>query len=169
MKGFPKVIKTRSDLVNTHKLVKRGRLEKEDWLAAVEKLENQNWIICPVIELSEDRKTITLMQCAEAAAGQKVKNGAVYPTITAVETAEVGKDTTEPVNTVAEGQEGTTEGTENTDKVAGQNNATYHTILTLSKALNMGTTEIGIPAAVTYYDRLGITEAEVEAMKGELA
>ena len=57
MKGFPKVIKTRSDLVNTHKLVKRGSLEKEDWLAAVEKLENQNWIICPVIELSEDRKT----------------------------------------------------------------------------------------------------------------
>ena len=47
MKGFPKVIKTKSDLVNTFKLVKRGRLEKEDWLAAVEKLENQNWIMCP--------------------------------------------------------------------------------------------------------------------------
>lgn len=59
MKGFPKVIKTKSDLVNTFKLVKRGRLEKEDWLAAVEKLENQNWIMCPVIELSEDRKTVS--------------------------------------------------------------------------------------------------------------
>ena len=33
MKGFPKVIKTRSDLVNTYKLVKKGSLEKEDWLA----------------------------------------------------------------------------------------------------------------------------------------
>ena len=55
MKGFPKVIKTKSDLVNTFKLVQKKRLKKEDWLAAVEKLENQNWIMCPVIELSEDR------------------------------------------------------------------------------------------------------------------
>ena len=47
MKGFPKVIKTKSDLVNTFKLVQKKRLKKEDWLAAVEKLENQNWIMCP--------------------------------------------------------------------------------------------------------------------------
>lgn len=39
MVGFPKVIKTKADLVNTYKLVKKGRLKKEDWLAAVEKLE----------------------------------------------------------------------------------------------------------------------------------
>ena len=45
MKGFPKVIKTKSDLVNTFKLVQKKRLKKEDWLAAVEKLENQNWMI----------------------------------------------------------------------------------------------------------------------------
>jgi len=159
MKGFPKVIKTKSDLVNTHKLVLRGRLEKEDWLAAVEKLENQNWILCPVIELSEDRKTVTLMFCNEAAEGQKVKNGAVYPTIQGVETVEVEKDTTDTENTATEGQEA----------AAGQNNTITHTVLTLSKALNIGTTEIGIPAAVTFYDRLGITEAEVEEMKGALA
>lgn len=73
MKGFPKVIKTKSDLVNTFKLVKRGRLEKEDWLAAVEKLENQNWIMCPVIELSEDRKTVTIMYCAEVEEGQYIR------------------------------------------------------------------------------------------------
>ena len=42
MKGFPKVIKTKSDLVNTFKLVQKKKLKKEDWLAAVEKLENQN-------------------------------------------------------------------------------------------------------------------------------
>ena len=94
MKGFPKVIKTKSDLVNTFKLVQKKRLKKEDWLAAVEKLENQNWIMCPVIELSEDRKTVKIMFCAEVAAGQKIKNGAVYPTVQAVETVEVEKDTT---------------------------------------------------------------------------
>lgn len=148
MKGFPKAIKTKSDLVNTHKLVLKGRLDKEDWLAAVEKLENQNWIACPVIELSEDRKTVTIMFCNEAAAEQKVKNGSVYPTINAVETV-------------------TLEQTE--EEIAENKTPIVHTVLTLSKALLTGTTTVFIPAAVTYYDRLGITEAEVEEMKGALA
>ena len=158
MKGFPKVIKTKSDLVNTFKLVQKKRLKKEDWLAAVEKLENQNWIMCPVIELSEDRKTVKIMFCAEVAAGQKIKNGAVYPTVQAVETVEVEKDTTEA-------QEAATEG----NTAAGQGNTISFTVLTLSKAVNIGTVTIGIPAAVTFYDRMGITEEEVEEMKGALA
>ena len=158
MKGFPKVIKTKSDLVNTFKLVQKKKLNKEDWLAAVEKLENQNWIMCPVIELSEDRKTVKIMFCAEVAAGQKIKNGAVYPTVQAVETVEVEKDTTEAENAATEGE-----------AAAGQNNTTTFTVLTLSKAVNIGTVTIGIPAAVTFYDRMGITEEEVEEMKGALA
>lgn len=164
MKGFPKVIKTKSDLVNTFKLVQKKKLKKEDWLAAVEKLENQNWIMCPVIELSEDRKTVKIMFCAEVAAGQKIKNGAVYPTVQAVETVEVEKDTTEAENAATEGQKAATEG-----EAAGQNNTTTFTVLTLSKAVNIGTVTIGIPAAVTFYDRMGITEEEVEEMKGALA
>ena len=158
MKGFPKVIKTKSDLVNTFKLVQKKRLKKEDWLAAVEKLENQNWIMCPVIELSEDRKTVKIMFCAEVAAGQRIKNGAVYPTVQAVETVEVEKDPTEAENAA----------TEDTT-AAGQNNTISFTVLTLSKAVNIGTVTIGIPAAVTFYDRMGITEEEVEEMKGALA
>ena len=158
MKGFPKVIKTKSDLVNTFKLVQKKRLKKEDWLAAVEKLENQNWIMCPVIELSEDRKTVKIMFCAEVAAGQKIKNGAVYPTVQAVETVEVEKDTPEAENAATEG-----------NTAAGQGNTISFTVLTLSKAVNIGTVTIGIPAAVTFYDRMGITEEEVEEMKGALA
>lgn len=158
MKGFPKVIKTKSDLVNTFKLVQKKRLKKEDWLAAVEKLENQNWIMCPVIELSEDRKTVKIMFCAEVAAGQKIKNGAVYPTVQAVETVEVEKDTTEAENAATEG-----------NTAAGQGNTISFTVLTLSKPVNIGTVTIGIPAAVTFYDRMGITEEEVEEMKGALA
>ena len=49
------------------------------------------------------------------------------------------------------------------------NNQTKHTILTLSKAIAADAATIGIPAEVTFYDRLGITEEEVEQMKGELA
>ena len=166
MKGFPKVIKTKSDLVNTFKMAKKGSLKKSDWLGAVAKLENQNWIMCPVINLSEDRKSVTIMLCAEAAAGQRVKNGAVYPTIQSVETVEV-ESTTGTENAATRGQEAAREGTGNGQAAAGQDNATY-TILNLSKAVNIGTMEIGIPAAVTFYDRLGISAEEVEEMKGEL-
>ena len=167
MKGFPKVIKTKSDLVNTFKMAKKGSLKKSDWLEAVAKLENQNWIMCPVINLSEDRKAVTIMFCAEAAAGQRVKNGAVYPTIQSVETVEVDKHTTDTENAATEGQEAAREGMESGQAAAGQN-AVTHTILNLSKAVNIGTTEIGIPAAVSFYDRMGISKEEVEEMKGEL-
>lgn len=37
------------------------------------------------------------------------------------------------------------------------------------KAIAADAATIGIPAEVTFYDRLGITEEEVEQMKGELA
>lgn len=148
MVGFPKNIKTKADLVNTYKLVLKGKLKKEDWLAAVEKLEGQNWITCPVLSMSEDRKTITLNFCNEAAEGQKILNGSITPTINSIST-EVEEQTEE-------------------EKAAGKTEV-KHTVLTLSRALLVGTVEIGIPAAVTYYDRLGITEAEVEEMKGALA
>lgn len=148
MVGFPKNIKTKADLVNTYKLVLKGKLKKEDWLAAVEKLEGQNWIICPVLSMSEDRKTVTLNFCNEAAEGQKILNGSITPTINGIST-EVEEQTEE--------------------EVAAGKTEVKHTVLTLSRALLVGTVEIGIPAAVTYYDRLGITEAEVEEMKGALA
>lgn len=148
MVGFPKNIKTKADLVNTYKLVLKGKLKKEDWLAAVEKLEGQNWITCPVLSMSEDRKTATLNFCNEAAEGQKILNGSITPTINSIST-EVEEQTEE-------------------EKAAGKTEV-KHTVLTLSRALLVGTVEIGIPAAVTYYDRLGITEAEVEEMKGALA
>lgn len=148
MVGFPKNIKTKADLVNTYKLVLKGKLKKEDWLAAVEKLEGQNWITCPVISMSEDRKTATLNFCNEAAEGQKILNGSITPTINSIST-EVEEQTEE-------------------EKAAGKTEI-KHTVLTLSRALLVGTVEIGIPAAVTYYDRLGIPEAEVEEMKGALA
>lgn len=148
MVGFPKNIKTKADLVNTYKLVLKGKLKKEDWLAAVEKLEGQNWITCPVLSMSEDRKTVTLNFCNEAAEGQKILNGSITPTINSIST-EVEEQTEE-------------------EKAAGKTEV-KHTVLTLSRALLVGTVEIGIPAAVTYYDRLGITETEVGEMKGALA
>lgn len=158
MVGFPKVIKTKADLVNTYKLVKKGRLKKEDWLAAVEKLENQNFIFCPILEKTEDRKGVTLMFVNEVTEGDKVKAGNVTATVKTVEHIEVEKAAEADQETAATDTETTT-----------NNNQTKHTILTLSKAIAADAATIGIPAEVTFYDRLGITEEEVEQMKGELA
>lgn len=158
MVGFPKVIKTKADLVNTYKLVKKGRLKKEDWLAAVEKLENQNFIFCPILEKTEDRKGVTLMFVNEVTEGDKVKAGNVTATVKTVEHIEVEKAAEAAEGTAAADAETTT-----------NNNQTKHTILTLSKAIAADAATIGIPAEVTFYDRLGITEEEVEQMKGELA
>lgn len=164
MVGFPKVIKTKADLVNTFKLVKKGRLKAADWLAAVEKLENQNFIFCPILEKTEDRKGVTLMFVNEVAEGDKVKAGNLTATVNSVEHIEID-------NAVADQEE--TDPAAVTKDAAEENstnsNQTKHTILTLSRAIAADTETIGIPAAVTFYDRLGITEAEVEAMKGELA
>lgn len=157
MVGFPKVIKTKADLVNTYKLVKKGRLKKEDWLAAVEKLENQNFIFCPILEKTEDRKGVTLMFVNEVTEGDKVKAGNVTTTVKTVEHIEVEKAAEADQEAAAADTETTT-----------NNNQTKHTILTLSKAIAADAATIGIPAEVTFYDRLGITEEEVEQMKGEL-
>lgn len=156
MVGFPKVIKTKADLVNTYKLVKKGRLKKEDWLAAVEKLENQNFIFCPILEKTEDRKGVTLMFVNEVTEGDKVKAGNVTATVKTVEHIEVEKAAEADQETAADAETTT------------NNNQTKHTILTLSKAIAADAATIGIPAEVTFYDRLGITEEEVEQMKGEL-
>ncbi len=157
MVGFPKVIKTKADLVNTYKLVKKGRLKKEDWLAAVEKLENQNFIFCPILEKTEDRKGVTLMFVNEVTEGDKVKAGNVTATVKTVKHIEVEKAAEADQEAAAADTETTT-----------NNNQTKHTILTLSKAIAADAATIGIPAEVTFYDRLGITEEEVEQMKGEL-
>lgn len=157
MVGFPKVIKTKADLVNTYKLVKKGRLKKEDWLAAVEKLENQNFIFCPILEKTEDRKGVTLMFVNEVTEGDKVKAGNVTATVKTVEHIEVEKAAEADQETAAADAETIT-----------NNNQTKHTILTLSKTIAADAATIGIPAEVTFYDRLGITEEEVEQMKGEL-
>ena len=147
MVGFPKVIKTKADLKNTFKLVKKGRLKKEDWLAAVEKLENQNFIFCPILEKTEDRKTVTLMFVNEVKEGDKVKAGNLTATVQSVGQIETETETGKDANS----------------------NQTKHTIITLSRAIAADLRTLGVPAQTTFYDRLGITEEEVEAMKGELA
>ena len=69
MKGFPKVLKTAQDVKNCKAMVDAGQLQAADLLEAIEAIENQNFIICPIRELSEDKKTVTVTYCNEAERG----------------------------------------------------------------------------------------------------
>ena len=107
---------------------------------------------------------VTLMFVNEVTEGDKVKAGNVTATVKTVEHIEVEKAAE------ADQEAAAAEGTAAADaETTTNNNQTKHTILTLSKAIAADAATIGIPAEVTFYDRLGITEEEVEQMKGELA
>lgn len=143
MKGFPKVLKTAQDVKNCKAMVEAGELEAEDLLAAIEAIENQNYIKCPIRELSEDRKTVTIGYCSEAAAGGKVTAGGVAATIQTVEHINGEPD-----------EEGKTE--------------KETTAITISRAIAAGSDFLKIANAPSVYEDLDMTAEELDQIKEEL-
>lgn len=140
MKGFPKVLKTAQDVKNCKSMVDAGQLQAADLLEAI---ENQNFIICPICELSEDKKTVTVTYCNEAAAGAKVTAGGVTATIQSVEHID-----------------GEPDGSGKTEK--------EKTKITLSRTIAAGSEAIKITNTPSVYDTLGMTEEELETIKADL-
>ena len=138
MKGFPKVLKTAQDVKNCKDMVDAGQLQAADLLEAIEAIENQNFIICPIRELSEDKKTVTVTYCNEAAAGAKVTAGGVTATIQSVE------------------------------HIDGEPDEKEKTKITLSRTIAAGSEAIKITNTPSVYDTLGMTEEELEAIKADL-
>ena len=138
MKGFPKVLKTAQDVKNCKDMVDAGQLQAADLLEAIEAIENQNFIICPIRELSEDKKTVTVTYCNEAAAGAKVTAGGVTATIQSVEHID-----------------GEPDGSGKAEK--------EKTKITLSRTIAAGSEAIKITNTPSVYDALGMTEEELEA------
>ena len=141
MKGFPKVLKTAQDVKNCKDMVDAGQLQAADLLEAIEAIENQNFIICPIRELSEDKKTVTY--CNETAAGAKVTAGGVTATIQSVEHID-----------------GEPDGSGRAEK--------EKTKITLSRTIAAGSEAIKITNTPSVYDALGMTEEELEAIKVDL-
>mgnify|MGYP000348508162 CR=1 FL=1 len=138
MKGFPKVLKTAQDVKNCKAMVDAGQLQATDLLEAIEAIENQNFIICPIRELSEDKKTVTVTYCNEAAAGAKVTAGGVTATVQSVEHID-----------------GEPDGSGKTEK--------EKTKITLSRAIAASSETIKIANTPSVYETLGMTEEELEA------
>ena len=144
MKGFPKTLKTAQDVKNCKSMVDVGELDAADLLEAIETLENQNFITCPIAELSEDRKTVTVMYCNEAVEGGKAGAGGITATRQEVEHLNGEPD-----------EEGKVE--------------KEKTRITLSRAIAAGSALLKIHNTPSIYETLDMTEDEISQIKDELA
>ena len=81
MKGFPKTLKTKEDYYNCLAMVAAGELLAADLLAKVESLERQRYIQCVIVSAAEEKKTVTVYYCDEAAPGifQELSQGLPIP------------------------------------------------------------------------------------------
>ena len=95
MKGYPKTIGTGRDLLNLLQLVQAGELEAADLKASIEALKACAWQTVPVLEVSADRKTVTVRYCAEAEKGKVTASGAKI-----VEVEHLNDEEGEPEKTV---------------------------------------------------------------------
>ena len=57
-------------------MVDAGQLQAADLLEAIEAIENQNFIICPIRELSEDKKTVTVHIATKRQQAQRLRPAA---------------------------------------------------------------------------------------------
>ena len=144
MEGFPKAIGTGQDLFHCLAMVQAGQLRAEDLKSAIGGIEAQEYISCPIQAISEDRKTVTVNYCAEAKVSQTV-NGMQDCAITAVENQKTGTD----VSSSAE-------------------NIPNQTVVIISAALGTDETSLRIPAPTSPLAALGITQDQLNSIKGVL-
>lgn len=137
MKGFPKTIATKADLLNCLAMAQATppAFPADKLIAAIEQIEAGAYLHCPI--LAVDGATVTIGYCAEAAAGQTTGNG---EKITAVENIE----------------EEDTAGAKQLKKTA----------VTLAKSLPSDADALLIPAPVSTAERMGLTAAELKSIKG---
>lgn len=139
MKGLPKRFETAADIRNCFALVQSGDIVAKDMLEAMEGLENQQYIICPIKSISN--KTITVGYCAEAHVDAVVAVGNKTATIVTVE------------HILGEAQEGQERQYETTE-------------ITLSAKVTGDVAKI--PSGHDIYAYLGMTKAEFDEIKAQL-
>ena len=144
MKGLPKRIATADDIRNLYAMTKTGEIEKAALLEAMEELERQNYIHCPIREISTDCKTITVGYCAEATVDTEAIVGSKTVTIKSVNHIE------------GESEEGMGPSYETTE-------------IGVSAKVSADATVIDVTGPYNIYDDLGMTKEEFDEIKAALA
>lgn len=151
MRNMPKVIGTGKDIYNLLGMVQAGKLAAGELKEAIQGIEEEKYIFSPVIDISEDKRYVTTNYLAEAEKGAKVLcEGKVY-TVKSVE------HITGEAEAAGEG-ETETEQRENKKTVIGVN-----------ADLKETAEKIGVENPVSILERIGITQGELDSIKGVLA
>lgn len=177
MKGFPKKIATGNDLYNCLSLVQAGELPANELSAAIEAVEERQYIAVPIVEISEDRKTVVINPCAEVAAGVKVKNNytttikeaqrahaeavlSAFKQIAEGAFDKIGVDLGSLLPDIGGGNaEELEEGAEKAEELM---------IVSLSRAMEEGEKVLKVLSDVSPFEVLGISADEVKSIKGVL-
>lgn len=151
MKNMPKVIGTGEDIYNLLGMVQAGKLSAEQLKEAIEGIEAELYINVPMIAVSEDKRYVTVNYLAEAVKGNKaICNGKTY-TIKSVEHVTVEQE-------------------DNPEESQGENRTEEkRTIIGVDKDVEETAEKIGVASPTNILEELGITQAELESVKGVLA
>lgn len=171
MRGFPKKIATGQDFYNCLSLVQAGALPANDLAAAIKAVEEREYISVPVLEISEDRRTVVINDCAEAEVGAKVKN-TYTTTISAVQKGEP-QSILQGVNALNASEAARAAslldvGTANEQESETDQQKTELIAVTLSREVPENTSVLKILAETSPYDVLGISADEIKSIKGVL-
>lgn len=150
MRNMPKVIGTGKDIYNILGMVQAGKLEAAELREAINGIEETKYIFVPIIAISEDKRYVTTNYLAEAAKGAKVLCEGKEYTIKSVEHI-----TVEPA---AADEEETTEAKEEKQTVIG-----------VDADLEVTAEKVGVESPVNILDTIGITQGELDSIKGVLA
>lgn len=141
MKGYPKILKTKEDYLNCLAMVQAGTLEAAGLTEALDALEKRRYIESRLMAVSDDRKEVQIMYCAEAAIDAPFYSGTAAGTIKAV-TNVMSADGADVPDT---------------------------TTLKLSVAVPKDAVSICVMNNVDVLATVGMTEDDVKAIKGVLA
>lgn len=150
MRNMPKVIGTGKDIYNLLGMVQAGKLEAAELREAINGIEEVKYIFVPVIAISEDKRYVTTNYLAEAAKGAKLLCKGKEYTIKSMEHI-----TIEPA---AAAEEETTEAKEE-----------KQTIIGVDDDLEVTAEKVGVESPVNILDTIGITQGELDSIKGVLA
>ena len=147
MKGLPKRFATADDIRHCKAMADAGEVSKSELLEMLEDLEKQNYICCPIRNVSADGMTVTVGYCSEAEIGNEaVVDGRIV--------------TIESVTHIG--------GENNEDYDDGIGMSYEETELVLSAKASSDAEEIDIRAPYSIFDSLGITEQEFNEIKEDL-
>lgn len=167
MKGFPKRIATEKDLHHCLSMVQNGELEAVDLAGAIDAIEQREYVALPILEISEDRKTVVVAECNLLESGVKVKNS----TNTSISAVDELPDSGETLSAI-EGGEPLAKGakilSDGTEEPADQDSAMQEAkrvSVSLTRAISEGEQVLRVLSPVSPYETMGTTKEQVMAIK----